>query len=200
VSAHNRTQARGDARREQILDVALKSFAENGYRGSSIADIAAACGMSQAGLLHHFRTKADLLAGVLERRDRADGAAMSWDEPVSGIVNLRKLKTLVRANSRVPGLVKLFTVVTSEAVAPEHPAHKWVTGRYSRLQRDLADSLQRGIDDGSIRPDVSPDTVARQVFAMMDGLQVQWLLAPRKVKMGELFADYIETLITRIAT
>ncbi|MGY2061863.1 TetR/AcrR family transcriptional regulator, partial [Nocardia gipuzkoensis] len=64
------TPSRGEARKERILEVALKTFAENGFRGASIAEIADRCGLSQPGLLHHFPTKAALLSAVLDYRDR----------------------------------------------------------------------------------------------------------------------------------
>ena len=60
------TTARGQARREALIDVALRAFAVNGYRGASIGAIAREAGISEAGLLHHFPSKPKLLFGVLE--------------------------------------------------------------------------------------------------------------------------------------
>lgn len=57
-------------RRRQILDVAAEAFAESGYRGISLADVAARVGVSQPGLLLHYRTKKLLILAVLAERDR----------------------------------------------------------------------------------------------------------------------------------
>lgn len=195
-----RTHPRGDARRQQILDVALRSFSDNGFRGSSIAEIAERCGMSQAGLLHHFPTKADLLAAVLARRDELDGQLFHLDQQPGGLEALRLLVELVRHNSRRAGLVKLFTVVTGEAVTVGHPARKWAVTRYRALEGDLAEAVRRDIARGLIRPEVDAIDLARQVFAMMDGLQLQWLLDPQYVDMPALFRDYVDSLIERIAS
>jgi AcrR family transcriptional regulator len=199
MSSPRQTQPRGEARKQQILDVALKSFSDNGFRGSSIADIAEHSGISQGGLLHHFPTKADLLAGVLARRDDIDAAEFHIYHDPGGLEALRNIVELVRHNARRVGLVKLFTVVTSEAVTVGHPARKWVLTQYRTLQADLAAGLQRDIDQGLVQPDVNPAAVACQVFAMMDGLQLQWLLDPRRVDMPTLFTDYVDALIERIA-
>ncbi|MCP9619541.1 TetR family transcriptional regulator [Nocardia otitidiscaviarum] len=197
--AQRRSRPRGEARRELILDVALKSFAENGFRGSSIAEIAELCGLSQPGLLHYFPSKAALLAAVLEYRDRLDAERLEFGAPLSGPDALRRLARLVEHNTHVPGLVQLFTVVTGESVTDDHPAHAWAADRYRRLESGLARALDAGIAEGTVRADIDTKAVARQVFAMMDGLQQQWLLDPDAVDMGALFGDYIEQVIAHIA-
>ncbi len=52
------------APRDRILDAALATFAARGVGASSIQDVAAAAGMSKQALLHHFRSKELLRAGV----------------------------------------------------------------------------------------------------------------------------------------
>ncbi|MBB4913427.1 TetR/AcrR family transcriptional regulator [Streptosporangium saharense] len=196
-----RSQPRGQARKEHILAVALKIFAENGYRGASIAEIAEGCGLSQPGLLHHFPTKADLLTAVLEYRDRLDAEKFHVDDPTPGTAALRHYVNIVEHNAHLPGLVKLFAIVTSEAaVNPAHPARDWAVGRYEKLIGGLAANLRLGVEDGSIRADVDTTAVARLVFSMMDGLQLQWLLNPDRVDMPGLFRTFIDELTTEITT
>lgn len=47
--------------RQRVLDVARELFAENGYAGTSIADIAERLGVTKAAVYYHFRAKSDLL-------------------------------------------------------------------------------------------------------------------------------------------
>jgi len=189
----------GDARKERILDVALKTFADNGFRGASIAEIAERCGLSQPGLLHHFPTKAALLAAVLSHRDRLDAQRLGFDEDLRGAAALERLATLVESNAQLPGLVRLFTVVTGESVAENHPAHDWAVSRYRALEGFLVRALAAGIADGTLAPDLDAAATARQVIAMMDGLQLQWLLDPERADMPVLFRGYIEQVIARIS-
>jgi AcrR family transcriptional regulator len=188
----------GDARKERILDVGLKTFAENGFRGASIAEIAERCGLSQPGLLHHFPTKAALLAAVLDHRDRLDAERLGIGEELRGAAALERLATLVEYNSKLPGLVRLFTVVTGEAVTEGHPAHDWAVRRYRALEGYLVSALEAGVADGALAPGIDTAAIARQVFAMMDGLQLQWLLEPTGVDMPGLFRGYIDQVIARI--
>ncbi len=66
--------AKGIAKREEILSIALDLVAVNGFRRTSIKDIADAVGLTQAGLLHYFDSKDELWVEVLKRRDAIDDA------------------------------------------------------------------------------------------------------------------------------
>ncbi|WP_067688624.1 TetR/AcrR family transcriptional regulator [Nocardia jejuensis] len=199
MTPHPQRRRRADARREQIVDEALKTFADNGYHNASIAEIAERCGLSQPGLLHYFPNKAALLAAVLEYRDRLDYDRLGFDQPLRGKEALHRLVRLVEHNEHVPGLVRLFTVVTSEAVTADHPAREWVINRYRMLQTFLATALDDGIADGDFRPGIDTAALARQIFAMMDGLQLQWLIDPQGVDMPTLFRTYIDEVIAYIS-
>jgi AcrR family transcriptional regulator len=56
-----------DRRRAELVDVALRLFAERGFRGTTIADIATATGTAHGLVYHYFRSKDELLEAILER-------------------------------------------------------------------------------------------------------------------------------------
>ena len=61
--------AKGLAKREEILEVALAHFAERGDHRASVREVARLAGLTQAGLLHHFSTKEELFLAILQQRD-----------------------------------------------------------------------------------------------------------------------------------
>jgi AcrR family transcriptional regulator len=65
--ARTRRQEQAAARREQLLCVALDIFAEKGFRGSTIRDIARAAGITEGLIYHYFPSKSALLREVIER-------------------------------------------------------------------------------------------------------------------------------------
>ncbi|MEM9189295.1 MAG: TetR/AcrR family transcriptional regulator [Myxococcota bacterium] len=54
-------------RRAELLDVAGGLFAKHGYEATTVSRILAAVGLSTGAFYHHFRSKEELLAGLVER-------------------------------------------------------------------------------------------------------------------------------------
>ncbi|MFM2126073.1 MAG: hypothetical protein RL328_2524 [Acidobacteriota bacterium] len=55
-----------EARKQQLIEEAIRLFAQRGFSGTRTKDIAAACGVSEGILFHHFATKEDLYRAILE--------------------------------------------------------------------------------------------------------------------------------------
>ncbi len=187
----------GNARKQRILDVALETFALQGYRGSSLRDIADGVGISQAGLLHHFRSKEDLLAAVLHQRDDTD---IAWYEQqrADGVSGLYVLRRLVEHNMTVPGLVRLFVTLSAEATDPDHPAHDYFRTRYQESRELFGGMLADAQREGEIRPEIDIALAAPLLIAVLDGLQIQWLLEPGFDLLAEIEA-YLDSIRTRRA-
>jgi TetR/AcrR family transcriptional regulator len=67
------------ARKDEILEVATRLFAERGYEGASMNDVAELVGMRKASLFYHFATKDALYEAVVDR------VIMSMHEPLQAI-------------------------------------------------------------------------------------------------------------------
>jgi AcrR family transcriptional regulator len=66
--------AKGEDRKQRILVVAHRLLSRNGWRNTTLAQIAREAGVTPAGLLHHFESKEQLLHAVLDARDFDDDA------------------------------------------------------------------------------------------------------------------------------
>lgn len=58
----------GDARRRQLIQAAIRLFAEKGFQGTTTKEIAAAAGVNEAMIFRHFATKQDLYAAILDHQ------------------------------------------------------------------------------------------------------------------------------------
>ena len=106
-----RKPRKGELTAERILDAAEELFAEQGYAGSSLRDVATAVGIRSPSLYNHFESKEALYAAVLERGLRPVFSALS-DYAVSGRSgggNPRRLvETMMRVLVEHPRLASLI--------------------------------------------------------------------------------------------
>jgi AcrR family transcriptional regulator len=193
--ARRGSYAKGVAKREEILEAALEVVAREGYRGASVKELADAVGLSQAGLLHYFGSKEELFTAILRKRDEVDSrrfGTLGDDVPADRLRD--GFLEIIRHNSEVPGLVQLFSRLAVDAADPEHPAHGYFAERSEALRRTFAQAIARRQDEGRMAAGVDPETLARIVQAVADGLQLQWMQDPSidmAATVGALF-DAIE--------
>ncbi|MCO8274246.1 TetR/AcrR family transcriptional regulator [Actinoplanes sp. TRM 88003] len=158
-------------RRRQIVEVTTHLIAERGFWGLSMQDVADGCGLTVPGLLHHVGSKDGLLLAVLDHRDEEDIRSVNEQAPAS----LRETcVALVRRNAAQPEIVRLFAVLEAESLTPDHPAHAYFNERQQRTVEMLAELAVDAQD---------PAALARQVVALMDGLQLQWLRYPETIDL-----------------
>lgn len=180
--------------RRSILDSALTVFAESGYRSGSLREVAEQVGMSEAGLLHHFTSKSALLSAVLERRDDLTREQFDFD-PAHGKDALRSAVALVEYNASTPGVVELFCTLSAEATSPSHPAHQYFADRYAAATTMFVAVFEGLGARGELREGVDPAAAARGTMALMDGLQIQWLLDRGSVDMAADVHRYLSSLV-----
>jgi AcrR family transcriptional regulator len=89
-------------RRDEILDEATRLFAERGYEGTSMADLAERVGMRKASLFYHFASKDVLYAAVLDRLIAAVGATIASAATAEGSY-VERLDNLSEAITTVLG-------------------------------------------------------------------------------------------------
>ena len=71
----------GDTK-ERILETALELFAQNGYLGTSMNDIAGQLGITKAALYKHYASKQEILDRIVERMNKMDYArAEAYEMP-----------------------------------------------------------------------------------------------------------------------
>jgi AcrR family transcriptional regulator len=182
----------GDERRLRILDAAVEHFSQRGFHASSLARIAADVGITQGGLLHHFRSKEELLVAVLARIDESDQKRFFAREFGSAAELYATLVQLVEFNAGRLGRTRMFNVLAAEAGDPAHPAHAYFVRRYADLVEHMAGTLRRAVEAGEVAAGTDVVALAHETAAVMDGLQVQWVLDPEGFDMAGRFRAYAE--------
>lgn len=196
--AESRVRPSTRAKREQILKAAVEIFGNKGSTNGTLADVAEQVGLTHAGVLHHFGSKQKLLLEVLSYRDQTDVAELAEKHIPGGPELFLHLVRTAFANEKRPGIVQAYAVLSSESVTDDHPGREYFEERYTTLRREVTAALhelcaQEGVDD----PDAVADASAA-ILAVMDGLQLQWLLHPEVIELGAATEFAIRAIVNGV--
>lgn len=187
-----RSYVNGVLTREAIIESALEVFAQTGYRSGSLRAIAGQVGISQASILHHFRSKDDLLEAVLLRREEF-ARDVAFGDPEADLFS--SIMRLVAYLPTEPGIVQLYITLAGEATAPDHPWHGYFMERRDEYRTLVADYLRRADGEGRYRAALSYPDAASSVIALLDGIQLQWLLRPTEIDMAAIMRHHLSLLV-----
>lgn len=133
-----------------IRDAAVRLFAERGFAGTGIRDLAREAGITTASLYHYIGTKDDLLVHVMRTGlgsllERAEHAAERTDDPV------HRLAELVRVHATTHALHPLScAVVDGELRALPPEARDEMVALRDRYEALWAETLEAGRDQGLV--------------------------------------------------
>ena len=149
--ARQAQETRWELQKDRMLRAAARCFNEKGYSGSSLKDVAAILGLTDAALYYYVRNKEELVYLCYLRagdvgRDALDRAIA---EGTDGLDTVRRyLAYHVAAMTGEDGPIAIMSEIPS--LQPEHRDRILdISRRHSARFENI---LQRGIDDGSIAP------------------------------------------------
>jgi AcrR family transcriptional regulator len=194
----SKQQARTLERREAVLKAAMSVFGTRGYNKGALVEVAQRAGMTHAGVLHHFGSKEGLLVAVLRYRDGEAVDGVAGRAQVGGPAFLPHLLDTVEQNTHQRGVVQTYAVLSAESVTQGHPAQEYFRGRIAGLRAKLERVLRETVGDGPTDAEIA--RAASALIAVMDGLQVQWLLDPDAVDMPGTVELVMDEIVDRLAS
>jgi AcrR family transcriptional regulator len=111
--------ADGKRTRQAILDAALALFAEKGYFGTSLRDVARAVGVRESALYNYFPGKESLFEALLaaESAEKVEHLGAILDEPVSDAhETLERLATFMLDRFVMPRQQQLFRILMADGM------------------------------------------------------------------------------------
>ena len=168
----SRTGQRSAAKRERIVDTAMRHFAEHGYQGARVEDIAGELGIAKGSVFQHFGSKAGLFFAAYRR----------------AVASLRVAR---RASGGAgPGLLGHARVLARARKAPDQgglgPLPRHLIGNYGtdlRLKREInrflvsedpygtLDFVEYGVRRGEVRADLDVEMAASMIDWLAERLQ-----------------------------
>src|SRR5437868_14667102 len=135
------------ARREEVTRTAARLFAERGYHGTSLADLAEAPGMQKASLYHHIDSKEDLLWAVASGGAEAFHGAL--DRVPEGLPATEKIRLALRAHlDVVAAQLDAATVFMREWRAREGERRERFRAERRRYEERIRDLFGEGVEGG----------------------------------------------------
>ncbi|MFD5213827.1 TetR/AcrR family transcriptional regulator [Microbacterium sp. NPDC058345] len=185
-------------KREQILKAAVEIFGNKGSANGTLADVAEQVGMTHAGVLHHFGSKQKLLLEVLAYRDQADVAELAERHIPGGLELFLHLVRTAYVNAQRPGIVQAYTVLSSESVTDRHPGREYFEERYTTLRREVSEAFQELCANEGVADTEAIAAASAAILAVMDGLQLQWLLHPDIIDLGTASEFAIRAIVNGV--
>jgi AcrR family transcriptional regulator len=138
---------------QEIFEQATRLFAERGYAGTSIQDVADAVGLTRPALYHYVKSKDELLARLVTEVTvvaAADIAQIAKRGELSATQRVRDIvQALVRRQGERGDRFRLL--LRSEADLPKSVADSYAKNRRAVLS-SLADVVEQGMANGEFRP------------------------------------------------
>jgi AcrR family transcriptional regulator len=177
--------------RERLLRAAADVFAERGYDGTRVADIAAAAGVSNGALYAHFASKADLLVDALRTHGRNMLADMFAADPGRPVVDL--LLAVGRWLPRRRDARGYLIVEALVAARRDEDVARPMREYFAERAGWLAGLMRHAQAGGELDPALSPDALAHFCLLLAMGGA---LVPPDLHAVGE---EEWATLLTRVA-
>ncbi len=186
-------ELRSQIRKNRVLDKAETLFWQKGYQSTTIADIADACGCRPGNIYNYFKSKEDILYGVI--RDITEQAValvkpLGEDETTSPVELLR---SLIRTHfTFLAGMKQSIVFITDTGLKDLSPEHRRSVVELRKTYDDtLLKILRRGKETGD--------------FADMDERIISYLIPSLIVRSnvwfspkGRLSADDVSDVIFRL--
>ena len=132
----------GERTAERILDAAEELFAERGYNGTTLRDVATRVGVRPPSLYNHFASKDALYAAVLERGIGpvivllARSAAAPADEPSDPGRLVTEVMAILARRPAIPRLVQHETLAGGQRLTPI--LRSWIVPAFERAHELVA--------------------------------------------------------------
>ena len=173
----------------EIVDQAMRLFAERGYDGTTLQDVADAVGLSRPNLYNYVKSKEELLVAMVEATAQSAANSLREVRVRTDLDPAQKLRLLVRALvlQRAERPEQFRTLDRSDQALPPEIAKKHLQGRRAVLG-EITAVLEEGVTAGLFRP-TDVRITALSIIGMCNW--VAWWFHPSPAHPAEPVAEQI---------
>jgi len=164
--------ARGQATRDKLVAAAREVFAERGFAGTRMGDLADAAGVAHGTVYTYFDTKEDVLLAVLEAVRGDLHAAMTVPSVKDPIARVEAANRAYLDGYRTHAA--LLQVAQEAAAGDPRFADVLLDLRRTHVKR-VATAIRKLQSEGLAAPDLDAHTAAAALCGMVEGFAAHWL-------------------------
>jgi len=178
-------------RRAELTQVAARLFAERGYHGTSIGDLAKALGVQKGSLYAHIESKQDLLYEAM--RDGAEAFHAALDEIPENLRVTERIRLALRAHLRVVAeQLEIATVFVREWRYLEGERAEEFLAERRRYEERFRALFREGRELGELRTDLDDQAAVLLVLSAANWAYT-WL--PRDADTADLADRFFAILL-----
>ncbi|MBK6687102.1 MAG: TetR/AcrR family transcriptional regulator [Deltaproteobacteria bacterium] len=192
----SRRGSREDKRR-RIVDAAVHVFAEKGFFGARVSEIAEAAGVADGTIYLYFKSKDDILISLFEEKmaeiiKQLQEILATLDDPEA-----KMRRYIVEHLKLVAGQPHLMQVLTVELRQSARFIKEYSPKAFAKYLAVIGNILEEGQKKGIFRRDLDPSVFRRALFGAIDEISLEWVLRgpggtlPDPVVVGETIGDFI---------
>lgn len=187
VATTSRARMTGKQRREQLLEVGRKLFADKGYEATTVEEIAAKAGVSKPVVYEHFGGKEGLYAVVVDREIRSLLDGVSGALTSNGHARMLLEQAALALLDYVENSTDGFRILVRDSPAGQS------TGSFASLLGDVASQVEHILAAEFKRQKLDPKTapIYAQMLVGMVALTGQWWVDSRKFKKADVAAHLV---------
>ena len=189
------TQQRSEETRATILDAAVRRFSISGYDAASVDDICEEAGVSKGAFYHHFPTKQTVFLALLE------GWLKTIDTGLDGLRKETVPETFVAMTKLLPVIftsadesMPMFLEFWTQASRDE-TVWKATIAPYRHYREYFINLIRDGIEEGSLKQDVDPESAAQVILSLAVGLFLQGVLDPKGADWQKVAEQSLQVLM-----
>ncbi len=190
-------RASREDKRNKIIEAAVEVFADKGFFGARVSEIAEAAGVADGTIYLYFKSKDDILISLFEEKmleivRQLQDILSEHEDPDD------KLKRYIIEHLKlVAGQPKLMQVLTVELRQSARFIKEYSPKAFARYLTVVGQILEEGQKKGTFRRDLDPAIFRRALFGAIDEISLEWVLRgsesprPDPTQVGEQIASFI---------
>ena len=182
-----RSRMTGKQRREQLIEIGRKLFADKGFEGTTVEEIAAKAGVSKPVVYEHFGGKEGLYAVVVDREIRKLLDGITGALTSEGHARVLLEQAALALLDYIEGSTDGFRILVRDSPTGQS------TGSFASLISDVASQVEHILAAEFKRQKLDPKTapIYAQMLVGMVALTGQWWLDSRKFKKADVAAHLV---------